>query len=129
MEVVVVLPWVPAMAMESRFIRMISASISARGMTGRCFARASRHSGLSSATAEEYTTTWASPRLPAWWPMLILAPMERSLDDRVRVGDVRAGHRKAQIDEEFGDAAHADASDADEVDVAYASKHLKSPLR
>ena len=44
--VVVVLPWVPAMAMPC-FRRMSSASISARGTTGMCFSRAASTSGLS----------------------------------------------------------------------------------
>lgn len=52
MDVVVVLPWVPAMAMEN-FMRMSSASISARGITGRVLALAAAHSGLSSFTADE----------------------------------------------------------------------------
>ena len=45
-EVVVVLPWEPAMAMPS-LRRISSPSISARGMTGMAFLRASISSGLS----------------------------------------------------------------------------------
>ncbi len=52
MEVVVVLPCVPAMAMEN-FMRMSSASISALGMTGSAESLAATHSGLSSPTADE----------------------------------------------------------------------------
>ena len=52
MEVVVVLPWVPAMAMP--YLRRISsASISARGITGMDRWRAAWTSTLSRATAEE----------------------------------------------------------------------------
>jgi len=58
-EVVVVLPWEPAMA-TPYLSRMSSASISARGMTGTLRARASSTSGLSRLTAEEVTTTSAS---------------------------------------------------------------------
>ena len=52
MEVVVVLPWVPAMAMPY-LSRISSASISARGMTGTPRWRATCTSTLSRATAEE----------------------------------------------------------------------------
>ncbi len=52
MEVVVVLPWVPAMAMPY-LSRMSSASISARGMTGTPRCLATWTSTLSRATAEE----------------------------------------------------------------------------
>ena len=51
-EVVVVLPWVPATAM-AYLSRISSASISARGITGVCRARASATSTLSRATADE----------------------------------------------------------------------------
>jgi hypothetical protein len=44
-EVVVVLPWAPAMAMPN-FNHINSANISARGITGITFARAARISGL-----------------------------------------------------------------------------------
>ena len=58
MDVVVVLPCVPATAMLY-FRRASSASISARRMTGILRRSASRISGLSSRTAEDVTTTWA----------------------------------------------------------------------
>ena len=63
-EVVVVLPCEPAMAMPY-LIRISSASISARGITGICLRRASSTSGLSGFTAEEMTTTSASPTFKA----------------------------------------------------------------
>ena len=56
--VVVVLPWVPAIAMPC-FKRISSASISARGTTGMRFARAAATSGLSGRTAVDVTTTSA----------------------------------------------------------------------
>ncbi len=43
------------------FSRISSASISARGITGICFALAAMTSGFCADTAEEMTTTWASP--------------------------------------------------------------------
>src|SRR5215813_12990447 len=75
-EVVVVLPWVPAIATQ-RLSRMSSASISARRTTGRRRARAAVSSGLSRLIAVDTTTTSASPSAPAEWPMEILAPLSR----------------------------------------------------
>ncbi len=63
-EVVVVLPWVPAMAMQL-FNRISSASISARRTTGSRCARAATSSGLSCLMAEETTTTRTPVRLSA----------------------------------------------------------------
>ena len=57
-EVVVVLPWVPATATLD-FSRISSASISARRTTGRFRARAASSSGLPGLIAEEITTTVA----------------------------------------------------------------------
>jgi hypothetical protein len=75
-EVVVVLPWVPPIA-TACFRRISSASISARRTTGTILARAAATSGLSALTAEEITTTRASPRLSAAWPMAIFMPFLR----------------------------------------------------
>src|SRR5512146_538192 len=73
-EVVVVLPWVPAMAIPY-FIRINSASISARGMTGIFRRCASTTSGLSFFTAEETTTTCpSSGTFSAACPIPITAP-------------------------------------------------------
>ncbi len=72
-EVVVVLPWVPPMAI-AHFRRISSASISARRTTGIRLARAATTSGLSALTADEITTTRASPRFSAAWPTLTFMP-------------------------------------------------------
>ncbi len=74
MEVVVVLPWLPAMA--TPYLRRISsASISARGMTGVLRALATTTSGLSRFTAEEMTTTSQAPTFSArCGPVTTLAP-------------------------------------------------------
>ena len=72
-EVVVVLPWVPAMAMP-RLKRISSASISARGTTGMRSRCAATSSGLSALIALEITTTSASPTWAAAWPWCTLAP-------------------------------------------------------
>jgi len=63
-DVVVVLPWVPAMATQL-FSRISSASISARRTTGSRCARAAISSGLSDLIAEEMTTTCAPDRFSA----------------------------------------------------------------
>ena len=76
MEVVVVLPWVPATAMPWRK-RISSASISARGTTGTRRAWASATSRFSVLTAEEVTTTSASPMFSARWPISTRAPRDR----------------------------------------------------
>ena len=73
MLVVVVLPWEPAMAMPY-FMRISSASISPRGITGILAAWAAITSGLSPFTAVEITTTWASSMRLASWPMWIGTP-------------------------------------------------------
>jgi hypothetical protein len=72
-----VLPCDPATA-TPYFILMSSASISARGMTGMRPVRALRTSTLSSRTAEEMTTTSASLRFSARWPMATSAPRRTS---------------------------------------------------
>ena len=72
-EVVVVLPWVPATATLD-LSRISSASISARRTTGRLRARAASSSGLPGLIAEEMTTTLAPSRFSAFWPMKTVAP-------------------------------------------------------
>ena len=59
-DVVVVLPWLPATA-TPYFMRISSASISARGITGMFRRRASNTSELVNFTAVEITTTEGSP--------------------------------------------------------------------
>ena len=61
--VVVVLPWVPAMATPC-LRRISSASISARGTTGMRLARAAITSGLSAPTAVDTTTASAPSTCP-----------------------------------------------------------------
>ena len=76
-EVVVVLPCVPAMATQL-FSRISSASISARRTTGRRFSRAATSSGLSRLIADDTTTTSAPSTFLPSWPMETLAPLSRS---------------------------------------------------
>ena len=72
-EVVVVLPWLPAIA-TPYLSRISSASISARGITGTPRRRASLTSGFDGRTAVEVTTTWAPPTFAAAWPSKTVAP-------------------------------------------------------
>ncbi len=71
-----VLPCEPATA-TPYFIRMSSASISARGMIGTDSRRASRTSTLSGAIAEEVTRTSAPLTRSAAWPVQTFAPSPR----------------------------------------------------
>ena len=72
-DVVVVLPWLPATA--TPYLRRISsASISARGITGMPSRRASTTSGLSGRTAVEITTTCAPSTWAAACPSKMRAP-------------------------------------------------------
>ena len=114
-EVVVVLPCVPPIAID-HFSRISSPSISARRTTGSRRARAASTSGLSFLTAVDTTTTWALADV-------VGAMADRDLDAELAqparvgaVGDVAALHLVAEIVQHLGDARHADAADADEVD-------------
>ena len=76
-EVVVVLPWVPAIA--TQLLRRInSASISARRTTGRRWARAAISSGLSRLIADDTTSTSAPSMFSARWPIATAIPLSRS---------------------------------------------------
>ena len=75
-EVVVVLPAEPPIA-TPYFMRMSSASISARGITGMQASSAARSSGFVAGTADENTTTSAPSTSDASWPMPIRMPSSR----------------------------------------------------
>jgi hypothetical protein len=100
------------------FRRISSPSISARRTTGISQRARRHHSGLSGFTADEMTITCgvaeilgvggrSRPECPARRSACVLAPSAR-----------RALHLVAEIVQHLGDAAHADAADADEVDDA-----------
>ena len=57
----------------------------------------------------------ASPRFLSSWPMAIGTPLPAQPLDIGALGDVGALHLVAEIDQHLGDAAHADAADADEM--------------
>src|SRR5690349_7563701 len=39
--------------------------------------------------------------------------------------EIGAGHRRAEVEQHLGDAAHADATDADEMDALNLGKHAR----
>src|SRR5207249_4772137 len=83
-DVVVVFPCAPATAMANRR-RINSASISARGITGMCRRTASATSGFDGFTADDVTTTSASPTCAAAWPTEMVMPSVASrsvIEDR-----------------------------------------------
>ena len=98
-----------------RLSRISSASISARRTTGRRSARAATSSGLSRLIAEDTTTTAALVDILGLMAdrdrdALVAQPL-----DVGALGDVRPLHGVAEIEQHLGDAAHADAADADEM--------------
>ena len=127
-DVVVVLPCAPATAMPTRR-RISSASISARGMTGTCRARASATSGLSAAIADDTTTTSASP---TW--RRVVAGHDADAERREPIGDVGSASvgsadLVAEVHEQLGDATHADAADPDEMHAPRAAEPHDSTSR
>ena len=122
MEVVVVLPCMPATAMPY-LSRMSSASISARWMTGILRCRASTTSGFCSLTAELVTTTpepnhVARPRAPENGGAQAHQPVGNA-----GLAQVGAGNGIAEGQQNFGDAAHADAANANEMNALRFRKH------
>ncbi len=126
-DVVVVLPWVPATAMP--YLRRISsASISARRMTVMPRARAAPISGLSSWIADERTTRSAPTTCSGEWPIAHGDAERLEMARRLARRLVRAGDLEVVVEQHLGDAAHAGAADADEVDAAQAG-HLPEHRR
>ena len=92
---------------------------SRRGAPPACAARAPpSSSGLSRLIAVETTTTSAPSRFSALWPIDDRDALVAQALDVGAFGRVGALHRVAEIAQHLGDAAHADAADADEVDGA-----------
>ncbi len=106
-------------------MRISSASISARGITGIFSSRARTTSGFANLTADEMTTTSTfGPTRSAWWPSAICAPrsVRRSVVSLAARSDPLTV--EPEVQQHLGDAAHADAADADEVDVALPAGQL-----
>ena len=113
--VVVVLPWLPATATPS-LTRISSPSISARGMTGMSRARAAgdlRVVGAHRAGHDDHVG--ARDVLGAVADADAGAQRRQPARD-VALAHVRAGDRVAEVQQHLGDARHADAADADEMD-------------
>ena len=129
-EVVVVLPCVPAIAMPY-FMRISSASISARGMTGILSSRARATSGLANATADEMTSTStpSSTWVASCGPVTMCAPRSDEATGGVVLVQVGSGHAIAEREQHLGDAAHADPADADEVDASLRSVHRRHSVQ
>ena len=126
-EVVVVFPWLPATAIPN-FRRISSASSSPRGITGSPRRRASTTSGLSGRTAELTTTAFAPATFAAGVPFVDDGPEHRqTFGDG---GELRVGSADAitQFEENFGQSAHADSTDTDEVDRLRLEKHFINVL-
>ena len=128
-EVVVVLPCEPATAIENRS-RISSASISARGITGMPRRAASTISGFDARTADENTTTSASATCAAV-VALVHPDAAHRLQPACRLRLLRVGsaHLVPEVGQQLGDAAHADAADADEVHPLRAPEHPRAPYR
>ena len=77
MEVVVVLPWVPAMHRAFLYPRMMEPQAWARSKTGMPWARAAAISGLSSWAAAVRMMSSAPWMFSARWPMATGMPRER----------------------------------------------------
>ncbi len=92
-----------------------------------CRARASTTSGLSAAIADETTTTSASPTCRASCPTATRHAERREPIGDLRSPRVRSAHAIAEIHQQLGDAAHADAADPDEVHVPRPSQPHQRP--
>ena len=127
-EVVVVLPCEPAMATQY-FTRISSASISARGMIGISSARARDDLGvvrLDRARVDD--DVGPLDVLGAVADVDAHAERLEAARDVVRL-QVRAGDLELERAQDLGEAAHADAADADEVHAAHATAEHQAHLR
>ena len=118
-----VLPWVPPTATQD-LNRISSASISARRTIGMARSRAAASSGLSAFTAEEMTTTLRVAEI-----LDAMADLDRDAElaqarDIVIVAEIRSLNGVAERLHDLGNAAHADAAYADEVDGASLARKL-----
>ena len=84
---------------------------------------ASTTSGFSDATAELVTTTSAPAMFSAAWPSKMMAPKlaRRWVTDGIL--QIGTGNFVAKIQQHLGNTAHADATDADEMNTLNLGKH------
>ena len=123
-EVVVVLPWLPATAMPY-FSRISSASSSPRGMTGIPSRRASSNFRILCVDRRrDHERFRAFDVLCRMAFVYLRAERLQTLRDRTEL-HVRTRDLVPEIQQNFGDAAHADTADAGEVQLLRLQKHLR----
>ena len=123
MEVVVVLPWLPATAMPY-FSRISSASSSPRGITGIRRRRASCTSGIllvDGGTDHQRARAADVRRRVAFVDSG--AHLRQALGDRRQL-QIGAADGVAEIQQHLGDAAHADPADPREMQMLRPEKHF-----
>ena len=121
-EVVVVLPCMPAMAMPY-FSRINSASISARWMTGMCSLCGFDDLGIvrrDGRTGDHHLGAGNVLRGVAFEDGRAQAGQAMGDGRALQIG---AGNLVAEIQQHLGDTAHADAADADEMNALNFGKH------
>ncbi len=118
-----VLPWVPVTD-TVRFIRISSASISARRITGMPRWRAAHQFRVGLLDRRRNHHVGGVSTLPPSWPMKVLTPRFADAGDVGALLGVAALHVVAEVDQDFGDRTHADAADADDVERADVLRHL-----
>ncbi len=125
MEVVVVFPWVPATA-TPYFIRISSASISARWITGIEALAGGRDLHV---VVRDRGGAHHHVRRPDVLRAVAdghREPERAQPPRRLRRPAVRAGDHVAEIVQDLGDAAHPDAADAHEVNPPDLLEHVRS---
>ena len=116
MDVVVVLPWVPPIGDVPLEAHDLGQHLGAAHDRHAALTRAASTSGLPSLMADEITTTPALAELSALWPMTIMNALGAQPLDIGAVLGVGAGDFVAEVLHHGGDAGHADAANADEMD-------------
>ena len=126
-DVVVVLPWLPAMAMPN-FRRMSSASSSPRGITGICKRRASADFWVGGVESRVTTTRFRSCHVRGLMAHVNAgAQFRQAVRDGARF-EVGARDLIAESQQDLRDSAHPDAPDSHEVHVLGLKKHLLKVL-
>jgi hypothetical protein len=98
--------------------RISSASISALGYNRDRHCSCGHTSGFPWSMAEETTTT-SAPAI--CFPVADVdgAPQPRQVGGDIRCLHIRTGDLVSQVQQQFGDAAHANTADTDEVDMVF----------
>ena len=126
MEVVVVLPWLPATA-TPYLSRISSASISARGMTGMPEPPRLEHLGVVAAHRGGGDDHLGALHVRGGVALRDPRPELREAVGDGRALEVGAGDRVAEVQQHLGDAAHPRAADAHEVHALDLPEHDAAP--